>query len=180
MLKLTTTVFPHDAMQLQSGALAGDTVTSNCTHILVPTCLASHEIPALHFAAELSALYRATLTILHVNPEVDPPSPTHWLCGIERLHAQPEQQSLETKDQQRERILELLSQSHPHAIRDGLEARIECRCGDLAKTTGEFMRASAVDLVVLSGGPRRWWYPILPVSVRRILKRAEQRVLVIF
>ena len=154
-------------------------------HILVPNGLADYERPALKLGAEMAALQRAALTVLHVQPAIDDLSSVHWLDAIDRLHQALDQSGGSQKHGRdadahaRQQIKKLLEQELPAQGRDGLVVHVECRTGDVADQITQFADETSVDLVIMSTGRSRWWLPVLPASVRRVLRRAHQQVILV-
>ncbi len=155
-------------------------------HILVPNGLADHELPALRLGAEMAALQRAALTVLYVRHAVDDRSSVHWLDAIDQLHQALDQSggsqkrgSHDADAQARQQIKEILDQELPAQGCDGLEVRVECRTGDVADQIAQFADETSVDLVIMSTGRSRWWFPVLPASVRRVLRHARHQVILV-
>jgi nucleotide-binding universal stress UspA family protein len=156
-------------------------------HIAVPTSFAPLDRPALLFATELAALHAAKLTVLHILPPAGSTRPAHSLEAIGLLHqavgllygTAPVREELASPETARRRVKNFFESAVPAHLRQGVDLRVECATGDLAEKIVRFADEAAADVVVLSSGPSRWWLPVLPAHVRRVLQRARQKVILV-
>lgn len=170
--------------QLKGVRLEG---SSRFKHILVPTSLALTDRSALRLGAEMAVAYQATLTVLHVLPNPVDETSAHWLDAIDRLYRSLDHGtdgpsssdtfgSVEVAQRKVRRFIEREFRQHLH---DVARLRIECRMGDVAATVAEFAVEVAVDVVIMSSPLPRWWLPLLPSQVRRVMQLIRQPVILV-
>lgn len=182
----TTSVLGRNVEQVQAQRQPR-VVGARYRHILVPTNLAASDVPALMLGMELAALHGATLAVLHVLPDGNPEYSVDWLAAIDRLHRALDQTngslrsqgSHDAAQQARSRIKHFIEQEVPAPLRDVVEVHAECRSGDTADKIAQFAEQAAADVVIMSSGLSRWWLPILPATVRRVLQLARRPVILV-
>lgn len=155
-------------------------------HILAPTALAHTDRAALQLAFEWAVLHRAKLTVLHVAnvlPLVTEPS-MHWLDAIDRLYMaldrnRPRAGPHEAVQMALPCVRKFLEHVVPEHLREEVDMCVECCAGDVADQIVRVAEDDNADVVILSGGPPRWWAPAVPDIVRRVLRSTERQVVLI-
>lgn len=166
-------------------ANGGSPANSRYSHILVPVSLMAQDRAALLLAVEMAAVHGAKLTILHVIPSLDSDPSLHWLDAIGSLHVALNRGSdplsrdriAATAERVRSRVRKFIEGTVPESMSEGVNLNIECRSGELAETIARFADVASVDLLILSSGLSRWWLPLLPAYVRRVLKLTRKPVI---
>jgi nucleotide-binding universal stress UspA family protein len=156
--------------------------------------MTSAEIPALVLAMRLAQSQGTRLTLLQVLPDMswpekssEPSNPANWLDAIDRLHKSLSsqngsplaQQRLQRFEESRTRLRAYFDREAPESLRSTTDIRVECRHGDFSNEVLKFCDAESVDLLILFSGLSWFGLPIVSTKVRRILKRARQKVLVV-
>jgi len=163
------------------------TPVSQYTHILVPTCLASTDGPALRLGLEMAATHRARLTLLHVVPAAQLDPSVHWLDAIDRLycalnrtngHTAPGDE-LNSVDLARLQLAKFLQGELPPHLRKGVGLQVASSVGGVAETIAQFTEEADADLVIMSIGQPRWRLSLLPVNVRGLLRLTQKQVILI-
>lgn len=154
------------------------------THILVPTSLASTDRAALLLGFELAAAHGATVTVLHVLAANDFPPSSNGLDALGFLHraafelrTQPATRAAAIEMTQAD-VSEFVERVVPERMRATVDVRAECRRGEIPERIARFADEADADLVILSTRPPRWWLPLLPFRVRRVLQLTSRQVVV--
>jgi nucleotide-binding universal stress UspA family protein len=150
-------------------------IGSRYAHILVPTSLDPNDCGPLLLGVEMALVHRATLTILHVVPA----APADGLDAFDHLHQAFDQVHLGSVDRTRQQVTDFLARFVPEQVWDKVKVRIACRAGAVADSIAQFAEQTEADLVIISAGTPRWWMPILPAHVRRLLRRARPQVIIV-
>jgi nucleotide-binding universal stress UspA family protein len=162
-------------------------VASRYAHIVVPTCLNPDDRGALLLGMEMAALHQAALTVLHVTAQAEREPAGFGLDALTLLHRalDPMPCHVSSPDEAdcgepaRREVVKFLTRVVDERLRDRVSLRVECRAGDVASRITEFADQAPADLVIVSAGRSRWWLPILPAHVRRLLHRARQQVILV-
>lgn len=157
------------------------------THIVVPTSLALDDRAALRLGAELASMHRARLTVLHVLPPPEDETPANCLAAVALLHRaldqihrrKPSHDDLDTGERKRLQVTAFVKEAVPEHLRDCVNVCVECGTGAIEASIARFAKEAAADLVIVSTGVSRWWLPILPRRVRRLLQVARQPVILV-
>jgi len=160
---------------------------SRYAHIVAPIELALDDCAAVLLAMEMAALHRARLTVLHVLSltECEPSAIGLDVLAllhraVDRIHHRPPVQGeLDTVQQTRLQVAAFLERAVPDQLRKAVDFSVECRAGAAAESIASFANKAAADLVIVSTGVSRWWLPILPARVRRLLQLSEQQVILV-
>jgi nucleotide-binding universal stress UspA family protein len=161
--------------------------SSEYSHILIPTGMQRRDLPAVLLGLQMAAALNAKATVLHVAPMPEPTNPLHWLDAIENLHramAHPGKPASadevkELLEESRTRVRAYLEREIPVHLRTQVDIDVECCLGDVADEILRFASVESVDLVVLSSRLSRWWLPVVPPRVHRMLQRMRKRVIVV-
>ena len=153
-------------------------------HILVSTRLNIANRAALLLGFELASLHQSTLTLLHVLPRPKRHRIAHGLDAICLLHDAAEELRGTSaggtfSETPQLRLRKFVEDMVPKGQLDAVCWRGECRPGDEAESVVSYVNESAVELVILSAKPFRWWLPIVPFAVRTIERRVRANVIVI-
>jgi len=188
MLHETTDTRPSSNGVLPLG-LRSSPVTdgTECSHILIPTALTRREHSAVMLGLQMAAALNAQATLLHIVPIAEQTNSLHWLDAIERLqrtmlHPSGEPPALDRLtilEQSRAKVVTYLEREVPQHLRSRTRMRVECCLGDVADEILRFAAAESVDLVILSSGLSRWWLPVVPARVHRVLRQLRNRVIVV-
>ena len=144
-------------------------------HILAPTSLTPTDFRALRFAIHLAAMHAHTLTVLHVRPAAVEPGSCYGLDAIRLLHQAADRiagrialrDTPSSVDLDRRRVRAFLEIAFPGHLLRGVDLRFECRCGNVANSVAQCAEQCAADVVIMTGGLIRWWWPILRKSKPR-------------
>jgi nucleotide-binding universal stress UspA family protein len=170
----------HPRRQRQ-GDVSGD------LHVLVPISLSDDGAAALRLATQMAASGQGTLTLLYVCPPSDDRNPVHWLDAIDRLHEALDGAMGEAVAPSegnpvlaaRSAAWAIYLEAVPEALRLAVNIRVACRIGDFADQVARYADDSDADLVVIPCRPSRWWLPILPAQVRRVLQLTQKQVVLV-
>jgi nucleotide-binding universal stress UspA family protein len=161
------------------------TTDSRYAHILVPTSQPDHDHPAFMLGVEIAAIHQSQLTVLHV-PPFEPESSVHWLDAIDHLYRAADRinrlepsRDHEAVKPEKLQIKQLLEKELPKPLRDTVFIRAEYRVGDFAEKVVTYANETSVDLIVMSARLPRWWLPIPPSSVRRVLRLMQQEIILV-
>jgi nucleotide-binding universal stress UspA family protein len=152
------------------------------THILIPTNLVLDDQAALQTGFELAVMNRAVVTVLHIVPSAEIRPTTNGLDAIGLLHPAADEfhagpavlrSALESA---RRQVGEFVQQVVPARLTDAVEVRAESRAGQVAERIARFADEADADLVIFPVRPPRWWRPLLPAVVRRVLELTRKPV----
>lgn len=158
---------------------------SRYKHIVVPTSLSATDRPAMQLGLEMARMHRAQLSVLHVLPAGDHENSLHWLDAIYRLHESLSGQSPTVTDREqsaalvRRRIESFFDREFPEFQYGSAAVQFEFRTGEVADGIARFVNDTGADAVVMSSRHSRWWRPLLPSRVRRVLQLTHQQVILV-
>lgn len=152
--------------------------------ILLSTSLGISDRAALLLGFELAALHQSTLTLLHVPPRPTTRRIAYGLDAIGLLHAAVEdlrRTSAAGSPAQaaRSSLRQFVEDIVPRPLLDNVSWRGLCRPGDLVETVVSCVNEFAVELVIMSARPFRWWPPHLPFAAWTIGRRVQASVLMV-
>jgi nucleotide-binding universal stress UspA family protein len=136
---------------------------------------------------QLATAGETKATVLHVVPIAEPASSWHWLDAIDGLQRKlahpnghgPALDEVRGLEHWRAKVVSYLERELPAPLLAAARIRVECRAGDPAEEILRFATHQSVDLVILSSGLSRWWLPVVPSRVHRVLRQLRNRVIVV-
>lgn len=174
---------PPAALGLQPPS-RDDVQESRYRHVLVSTSLDIADRAALLLGFELASLHQSKLTLLHPLPRREPRSFVDGLDAIGLLNNAAESlrrtsAADKLRDTPQFRLCNFIKDVIPQGLLEAVNWQGECQWRNEAESIVSYVNESAVELVILSAKPFRWWLPFAPSAVRTIERRARANVIVI-
>ena len=158
---------------------------SHPRHIVVPTSMSDREQPAIRLAADLTLACQGRMTVLYVYKTTASETSLHWLDGIERLHrtlhtSGAQIQEAENSEQLKLRLKRFIERLLPARQLSQITVGLACIADTEPQAIAKYANEAAADTIVILGSNSRPLWPIIPGSIRKLLRNSRQQILVAY